>query len=221
MGGTFGEPTFSARQREIPEGERGIGEEVMDPKEQLVQVTNLLTPLVEGTDTNQLDNETPCSDFRVRDLIGHFTFGRFLFAAGMSGDKARGDELLGSMPQQFGDVLGDDHHGTYRDASAQLETAVSGVGDLGETVSLVFGDMPAGVALQMLSGDNLVHCWDLARSTGQEFNPPDDLVEASTEFFQGFITDDRRAGGGFGPEVQVSEDASALDRLLGLCGRTP
>ncbi|HBU41235.1 MAG TPA: TIGR03086 family protein [Acidimicrobiaceae bacterium] len=221
MGGTFGEPTFSARQREIPEGERGIGEEVMDPKEQLVQVTNLLTPLVEGTDTNQLDNETPCSDFRVRDLIGHFTFGRFLFAAGMSGDKARGDELLGSMPQQFGDVLGDDHHVTYQDASAQLETAVSGVGDLGETVSLVFGDMPAGVALQMLSGDNLVHCWDLARSTGQEFNPPDDLVEASTEFFQGFITDDRRAGGGFGPEVQVSEDASALDRLLGLCGRTP
>ena len=221
MGGTFGEPTFSARQREIPEGERGIGEEVMDPKEQLVQVTNLLTPLVEGTDTNQLDNETPCSDFRVRDLIGHFTFGRFLFAAGMSGDKARGDELLGSMPQQFGDVLGNDHHGTYQDASAQLETAVSGVGDLGETVSLVFGDMPAGVALQMLSGDNLVHCWDLARSTGQEFNPPDDLVEASTEFFQGFITDDRRAGGGFGPEVQVSEDASALDRLLGLCGRTP
>ena len=153
MGGTFGAPTFSARQREIPEGERGIGEEVMDPKEQLVQVTNLLTPLVEGTDTNQLDNETPCSDFRVRDLIGHFTFGRFLFAAGMSGDKARGDELLGSMPQQFGDVLGDDHHGTYQDASAQLETAVSGVGDLGETVSLV-GDMPAGVALQMLSGDS-------------------------------------------------------------------
>ena len=221
MGGTFGAPTFSARQREIPEGERGIGEEVMDPKEQLVQVTNLLTPLVEGTDTNQLDNETPCSDFRVRDLIGHFTFGRFLFAAGMSGDKARGDELLGSMPQQFGDFLGDDHHGTYQDASAQLETAVSGVGDLGETVSLVFGDMPAGVALQMLSGDNLVHCWDLARSTGQEFNPPDDLVEASTEFFRGFITDDRRAGGGFGPEVHVSEDASALDRLLGLCGRTP
>ena len=100
----------------------------MDPKEQLAQVTNLLTPLVEGTDANQLDNETPCSDFRVRDLIGHFTFGRFLFAAGMSGDKSRGDELLGSMPQQFGDVLGDDHHATYRDASAQLDTAVGGRG---------------------------------------------------------------------------------------------
>ena len=76
----------------------------MDPKEQLMQVTNLLSPLVEGTDAEQLDNETPCSDFRVRDLIGHFTFGRFLFAAGMSGDKSRGDELLGSMPQEFGDI---------------------------------------------------------------------------------------------------------------------
>jgi uncharacterized protein (TIGR03086 family) len=221
IGGRFSEPTFSVRQREIPDGERRHWRTVMDPKEQLAQVTNLLTPLVEGTDANQLDNETPCSDFRVRDLIGHFTFGRFLFAAGMSGDKSRGDELLGSMPQQFGDVLGDDHHATYRDASAQLDTAVGGVEDLGETVSLVFGDMPAGVALQMLSGDNLVHCWDLARSTGQDFNPPEDLVEATTQFMSGFITDDRRAGGGFGPEVQVPEDAPALDRLLGLCGRTP
>ena len=193
----------------------------MDPKEQLMQVTNLLSPLVEGTDVEQLDNETPCSDFRVRDLIGHFTFGRFLFAAGMIGDKSRGDELLGSMPQQFGDVLGDDHHATYRDASAQLDTAVGGVADLEETVSLVFGDMPAGVALQILAGDNLVHCWDLARSTGQDFNPPEDLVEVTTGFLRGFITDERRAGGGFGPEVQVPDDASALDRLLCLCGRTP
>ena len=98
---------------------------------------------------------------------------------------------------------------------------MGGVEDLEETVSLVFGDMPAGVALQILSGDNLVHCWDLARSTGQDFNPPEDLVEVTTEFLSGFITDDRRAGGGFGPEVQVPDDASALDRLLGLCGRTP
>ena len=125
------------------------------------------------------------------------------------------------MPAQLGDVVGDDHRATYRNASAELDSAVASLGGVDETVSLIFGDMPAGVALQMLSGDNLVHCWDLARATGQDFDPPTDLVEASTGFFRNFITDDRRNGGGFGPEVTVPEDASALDRLLGLCGRTP
>ena len=193
----------------------------MDPREHFSRVTDLLSALVEGTDTEQLGDGTPCSDFVVRDLIGHFTLGRFIFAAGLSGDKERGQELVGSMPAQLGDVLGDDHRATYRNASAELDSAVASLGNVDETVRLIFGDMPAGVALQMLSGDNLVHCWDLARATGQDFDPPTDLVEASTGFFRNFITDDRRNGGGFGPEVTVPEDASALDRLLGLCGRTP
>ncbi|MED5292745.1 MAG: TIGR03086 family metal-binding protein, partial [Actinomycetota bacterium] len=169
----------------------------------------------------QLNNETPCSEFEVRDLIGHFTLGRFLFAAGLSGDKARGEELIGGMPARMGDVLGDDHRATYQDASAQIDSAVDGVEDIDEVVSLIFGDMPAGVALQLISADNLVHCWDLASATGQEFDPSDDLVEATDSFFRGFITDDVRAGGGFGTELEVPDDASALERLLGLCGRTP
>jgi len=193
----------------------------MDPKEQFSQVSDLLSALVDGTDAGQLNNETPCSEFEVRDLIGHFTLGRFLFAAGLSGDKARGEELIGGMPARMGDVLGDDHRATYLDASAQIDSAVDGVGDIDEVVSLIFGDMPAGVALQLISADNLVHCWDLASATGQEFDPSDDLVEATDSFFRGFITDDVRAGGGFGTELEVPDDASALERLLGLCGRTP
>ena len=92
----------------------------MDPKEQFSQVSDLLSALVAGTDVDKLNNETPCSDFDVRDLIGHFTLGRFLFAAGLSGDKARGEELIGGMPARMGDVLGDDHHGTYLDASTPV-----------------------------------------------------------------------------------------------------
>ena len=193
----------------------------MDPKEQFSQVSDLLSALVDGTDAGQLGDDTPCSDFEVRDLIGHFTLGRFLFAAGLSGDKARGEELIGGMPARMGDVLGDDHRATYLDASAQIDSAVDGVGDIDEVVSLIFGDMPAGVALQLISADNFVHCWDLASATGQQFDPSGDLVEATDSFFRGFITDDVRAGGGFGTELEVPDDASGLERLLGFCGRTP
>ena len=193
----------------------------MDPREHLQRVSDLLSGLVEGTDAGRLDDPTPCEDFQVRDLIGHFTMGRFLFAADFAGDTARRDELLGGMPERFGDVLGDDHLATYRDASATLDAAVDGIEEVEATAAFFLGQMPISAALETISGDNLVHCWDLARSTGQDFDPPDDLVEATTAFFGVLITDDLRAVGSFGPEVEVPEDASALDRLLGFCGRTP
>ena len=193
----------------------------MDPREHLQRVSDLLSGLVEGTDAGRLDDPTPCEDFQVRDLIGHFTMGRFLFAADFAGDTARRDELLGGMPERFVDVLGDDHLATYRNASATLDAAVDGIEDVEATADFFLGQMPISAALETISGDNLVHCWDLARSTGQDFDPPDDLVEATTAFFGTLITDDLRAVGSFGPEVEVPEDASALDRLLGLCGRTP
>ena len=193
----------------------------MDPKTQYQRVSELLSVLVEGTDAGQLDDQTPCSDFRVRDLIGHFPFGRFLFAADFSGDGPRRDELLGGMPEQFGDVLGDDHRATYRDASAALDAAVDGIEDLDAVAGLFLGEMPIGVGLQIVVGDNLVHCWDLARATGQDLDAPDDLVEATTAFFGAFVTEDLRTGGAFGPEVEAPDDASALDRLAAFCGRTP
>ena len=193
----------------------------MDPREHLQRVSDLLSGLVEGTDAGRLDDPTPCEDFQVRDLIGHFTMGRFLFAADFAGDTARRDELLGGMPERFGDVLGDDHLATYRDASAALDAAVDGIEDVEATADFFLGQMPISAALETISGDNLVHCWDLARSTGQDFDPPDDLVEATAAFFGVLITDDLRAVGSFGPEVEVPEEASALDRLLGFCGRTP
>lgn len=193
----------------------------MHPKEFFREVSDLLTPLVEGTDPAQLASDSPCDGFTVRDLIGHFTLGRFIFGAGMAGDNERQQELVTTMPAQLGDVLGDDHHETYRQATAAIDNAVAGVEDVSENVHLVFGEMPAGYALQMLSSDNYVHCWDLARATGQEFEPPSHLTEAATSFFSSFITEESRAGGAFGPEVAVPADATSFDRMLAFCGRTP
>ena len=193
----------------------------MDPKDFFREVSDLLTPLVEGTESAQLADDTPCDGFTVRDLIGHFTLGRFIFGAGLAGDDARQQELIATMPAKFGDVLGDDHHETYRQATEAIDQAVAGVADVNENVSLVFGEMPASYALQMLSADNYVHCWDLASATGQVFEPPEHLTEAAATFFSSFITEDSRAGGAFGPEVQVPADADSFDRMLAFCGRTP
>ena len=92
----------------------------MDPREFFCGVSDLLTPLVEGTESAQLADDTPCDGFTVRDLIGHFTLGRFIFGAGMAGDDARQQELIATMPAQIGDVLGDDHHENYEQATEAI-----------------------------------------------------------------------------------------------------
>ena len=70
----------------------------MDPKDNFREFSDLLTPLVEGTESAQLADDTPCDGFTVRDLIGHFTLGRFIFGAGLAGDDARQQELIATMP---------------------------------------------------------------------------------------------------------------------------
>lgn len=192
----------------------------MDPTEFFCGVSDLLTPLVEGTESAQLADDTPCDGFTVRDLIGHFTLGRFIFGAGMAGDDARQQELIATMPAQIGDVLGDDHHENYEQATEAINQAVAGVADVTETVSLVFGEMPASDALQLLSADNYVHYWDLASATGQAFEPPEHLTDAAATFFSSFITEDSRAGGAFGPEIDAPAEANRFDRMLAFCGRT-
>ena len=192
----------------------------MDPKEFFCGVSDLLTPLVEETESAQLADDTPCDGFTVRDLIGHFTLGRFIFGAGMAGDGARQQELIATMPAQIGDALGDDHHENYEQATEAINQAVAGGADVTETVSLVFGEMPASYALELLSADNYVHCWDLASATGQAFEPPEHLTDAAATFFSSFITEDSRAGSAFGPEIDAPAEANRFDRMLTFCGRT-
>ncbi len=63
-------------------------------------------------------------------------------------------------------------------------------------------------------------CRDVARATGQPERMPDGLAEAGYEMVHGKLTAEQRKGM-FKPEVPVSDDASAQDRLLAYTGRDP
>ncbi len=183
----------------------------MDPKTQATTAVRLLTPLVDGTRTDQLDDSTPCAEWNVRGLLDHVIGGGHMFAAGLRGDTLEGD---GSV-----DLVGDDHRAAFRAAIDGFSAALAATDDLDRPVALPFGTLPAVAALQLAAGDLLVHSWDLATATGQPFDPPADFVEASYGFFQMAVSDDLRAAGLFGPAVTVAEDASPLVKLLGHAGR--
>ncbi len=68
--------------------------------------------------------------------------------------------------------------------------------------------------------DLVVHGWDLARATGQPYEPASETVAALHDFMDEMGPMGRQMGA-FGPEVPVDAERTELDRLLGRTGRDP
>ena len=135
-----------------------------------------------------------------------------MFAAGLRGEAAGGGEAPA-------DLVGNDHRAAFRASIDGFSAALANANDLNAPVSLPFGTLPTVAALQLAAGDLLVHGWDLAQATGQQFDPPAEFVEASYAFFAAAVNDDLRAAGLFGPAIAVAADAPPLTKLLGHSGR--
>ena len=185
----------------------------MDPISQAQTSVALLTPLVEGTRADQLDLPTPCEEWTVRDLIGHFVMGGRMFAAGLRGESgASGDD---TPPEP----LGDDFVAAYRSAIAEFDAAAAAVTDLQVLTPLPFATVPAEIALRIAAADLLVHAWDLATATGQPYAPTEEFVGDVDAFYR-VTVEQLRGPGVFGPEVAAPPGATALQRLVAFTGRT-
>ena len=83
-------------------------------------------------------------------------------------------------------------------------------------------EMPSPVTGRVAINEVLVHGWDLARSTGQPYDPHGGLVAAGAEFVEPMVAQSPEGIPGlFGPAVAVPPEAPPLDRLLGATGRNP
>jgi uncharacterized protein (TIGR03086 family) len=82
-------------------------------------------------------------------------------------------------------------------------------------------DLPAEVAARVAADELVVHGWDLAKGTGQEFDPDPAGVQACYEFTQVMAQPEIDRTGVFGPIVEVGGDEPLLHRALGLAGRDP
>jgi hypothetical protein len=69
-------------------------------------------------------------------------------------------------------------------------------------------------------GDQLIHGWDLAVSTGQDPTMPEGLPEAAYALTLGSWPDEQREGV-LKPEIHLAADSSAQEKLLAYSGRDP
>ena len=172
--------------------------------------------LVESIDDAAWDNDTPCSDWNVRELVNHVV-GEQLWAPHLLG----GETIADVGDRYDGDVLGSDPKATWRSSIAPSVGAFEGA-DLDGTVHLSYGDEQTSEYLVQMLTDAAVHGWDLAKGIDADADPGID-DETATLLLEHWRKHEAmiRGSGMFGDNVTVPDDASPQDKLLALLGRTP
>lgn len=179
----------------------------MDALTQFGHVGPLLAGVVGGITPDQLDLPTPCTEFSVRGVLEHMIGGATVFAAAYRGETAAEPDLS--------DVLAG-----FGPALENLGGAVSGPGALDRTIASPFGDVDGEFFARYIVLDGLVHGWDLATATDQDYDPPDELV-AAVDAFARRMLDPLRDGQTFADAVEPAADASPIERLAAYTGRRP
>lgn len=187
----------------------------MDNVQLLQRVVKETTVVVDAVSEDQLGNPSPCEGWTVRDVINHITGGATLFAISAEQGSVP-DEVLGQL--MGGDNLGDDYKASWSTAASRAMAAFGEPGVLEKIVKLPFGEMPAGVALNIAIFDVLTHATDIARATGQTVQDTE-LIETALEVGRQMIGPELRMPGVFDAEQPVPDDAPAQDRLLAFAGR--
>ena len=171
--------------------------------------------VVDGIRADQLGGKTPCEEWSVRDVINHITGGATMFAECVEHGSVP-DERLGQL--MAGDNLGEDYKGSFHAAADRAVATFDAPGAMDKMVKLPFGEMPAGIALNIAVFDVTTHACDLARATGQKV-ADEELLETALAIGQQMIGPDMRQPGVFEAERSAPDGADAATRLLAFAGR--
>ncbi|MFJ8078268.1 TIGR03086 family metal-binding protein [Streptomyces sp. NPDC096176] len=176
-----------------------------------------VTGLLEAIGDERLGDPTPCPEYAVRELLAHVD--GLCLAFRDAARKALGP-TTDTSPDAALPVLEDGWRARIpvrlnelaeawrRPEAWQGMTRAGGV------------DLPADIAGRVALNELVIHGWDLARATGQAYDPGEASAAVSYEIVRP-TDDDSLRDGIFGPPVAVPDDASLLDRVVGFSGRRP
>ncbi|MFF9606834.1 TIGR03086 family metal-binding protein [Streptomyces sp. NPDC014684] len=178
----------------------------------------IVARLAESVADERLTAATPCPDLAVRNLLGHILHLSVAFR-----DAARKD--LGATTDTRPDaVVPDIGPGWCEDLPKALDELADAWRDPAAWTGATRAggvDLPGAVAGAVAAEELVVHGWDLARATGQPYEPDPAALEAAHGFLAAAADDPSRGDAPFGPVVSVPPTASLLDRTIGLSGRDP
>ena len=187
----------------------------MDLHEEMAAAAAADARVVAGVRADQLTAATPCPDWDLHALLNHTILWTAFSAERRARDEPLPDEL---MNRDFAAEPG--FAATY---AAQLNRAVLAWSDplAWERELKVMGSpTPSADVGALLVAEMVLHGWDIARASGQEYPCAGNVVaataaavEASAELFRRYQ--------GFAEPVPVPDSAPAFDRVLAASGRDP
>lgn len=181
--------------------------------------TRALTKVVESVRDDQLAAATPCTDTSVAAVLDHVDGLALAFTQAADKTVEAGG---GPPPQPSASNLTTDWRARIPQRLVALADAWRS--DDAWTGMTYAGpiEMPAEVAAYVAIDEVIVHGWDLAVATGQDYAVDDALVEAALAFVQPQVEQNPNGTPGlFGPRVDVPVGAPPLHRLIGATGRDP
>jgi len=180
-----------------------------EPLEQAIATTRSVLAKVPK---EKLGDATPCTQWKVSDLINHIVGGQYFFAGAARGEAPVAGET---------DFSATDFLAAYDDGSHQAITAFQADGVLEKTLTLPWGQMPGSAFMGVASVDTFAHGWDLARATGQNADLAPELATALLNGAKVAISPAFRSEDGavFGLEQQAPAGASPADQLAAFLGR--
>ena len=165
-----------------------------------------------------MDAPTPCDDWDLRTLVNHV----ILWTAYSAERRAHGESVAEDLMSK--DFTADP--GFAEDYAAQIGRAVAAWSDPAaweRELGVMGSGTPAADVAAMLIAEMVLHGWDIARATGQEYACDEAVatsvlatVEAQGDLFRQYQ--------GFAAVVPLPADeegATVLDRALSLSGRDP
>jgi uncharacterized protein (TIGR03086 family) len=169
-----------------------------------------------GVTDAQLDSATPCTDYTVGDLIDHVD------------QVSRGATALAHRDRELPDI------GTGSDAAHLRpdwkDSVVEHVRELGRAWEdpaawQGHGNVPGSDLSNEMWGkitltELVVHGWDIATATGQPFVLPAGTLDACLDHVASFVPN-APVPNLWGPPVTVTPEATVLERILAITGRTP
>jgi uncharacterized protein (TIGR03086 family) len=170
--------------------------------------------IVSGVAADRWHAATPCADWNARALVNHLVAGN-LWAA----ELAAGGTIDGVGSRLDGDLLGSDPVAAYAASAAAAAAAFRKPGALDGPCAVSYGPVPGSVYAGHRFLDVLVHGWDLAAATGQDYTLDPQLMQACQQVIEPQLGAFRSAGA-LGPPVEVPAGADAQTRFLALLGRT-
>ena len=168
------------------------------------------TARVSGVSGDAWENPSPCAGWVARDIVGHVVGWVPSFFSGAAG-----------LVFEAGPAINDDPMGAWLQVDATLRSSLTDPHVAGRAFDGPPGRMTVEQSIDMIvSGDLLIHTWDLARAAGLDERLDPTQVHRMFEGVQPY-DEMLRSSGQYGPRVVVPDDADEQTKLLAFMGRNP